>query len=167
MRKFFVGVVIILVPFLVPAFAAADPGTEVRVAEGVYRSLSPTELSGLLRAKSFFLVNVHVPYAGEIPGTDAFISYESTEARIGDYPRDKSAPIVVYCLGNRMSRIAVRDLLKLGFTNVSVLDGGMNAWREAGLSLVRRDRPASVPYPSASSGPPAPASPETCGCSVE
>lgn len=166
MRRLIVGVIAFLLPLFLPAVAMARPGIEVRVEEGVYRSISPSELQGMLRVKDFFLVNVHVPYAGEISKTDAFISYEDTAARIGEYPQDKSAPIVVYCLGNRMSGIAVRDLLKLGYTNVSMLDGGMTGWQKAGFALIHRDRPAPLPYPSASVEP-APAVPETCGCSVE
>jgi rhodanese-related sulfurtransferase len=166
MRKVIIGMIVSLLPLLLPVGAAADAGKEVRVEEGVYRSISPAELSAMLRAKDFFLVDVHVPYAGEIPKTDAFISYEDTAARIGDYPRDKAASVVVYCLGNRMSGIAVRELLKMGYTNLSMLDGGMNGWRAAGFPLIQRDRPPPVAYPSASSEP-APAAPETCGCSVE
>jgi rhodanese-related sulfurtransferase len=166
MRKIIAGAIAFLLPLLLPVIATADPGREVRIEEGVYTSISPAELEGMLRAKDFFLVNVHVPYAGEIPRTDAFISYQDTSARIGEYPRDRTARIVVYCLGNRMSGIAVRDLLRSGFTNVSMLDGGMNSWREAGFPLINRDRPSPVPYPSAAREP-APAVPETCGCSVE
>jgi rhodanese-related sulfurtransferase len=161
-----VGAAALFLLLLLPSVAKAEPGNVVQVKEGVYRRVSPSELSAMLKGKDFFLVNVHVPYAGEIPSTDAFISFENTAARVGEYPQNKAARIVLYCLGNRMSGIAVRELLKLGFTDVIVLDGGMNAWRVAGFPLVRRDRPAAVPYPSASSGP-APAAPETCGCSVE
>jgi rhodanese-related sulfurtransferase len=166
MRKAIVGAIALLLPLSLPAVTSADPGKIVQVEEGSYRSISPSELTLMLKAKDFFLVNVHVPYAGEIPKTDAFINYENTAARIEDYPRDKSARIVLYCLGNRMSRSAVQDLLRAGFTSLIVLDGGMDAWREAGFALIHRDRPAPVPYPSASSEP-APAVPETCGCSVE
>jgi rhodanese-related sulfurtransferase len=166
MRRLIVGVIASLLPLLLPPVVMADPGTEVRIEEGVYRRVSPSELEGMLRVKDFFLVNVHVPYAGEISKTDAFISYESTAARIGEYLPDKAARIVVYCLGNRMSGIAVRDLLRRGYTNVSMLDGGMDGWQKAGFSLIHRDRPAPVPYPSASAQP-SPAVPETCGCSVE
>jgi rhodanese-related sulfurtransferase len=166
MRKAIVATIVFLLPLLLPTVAAAEPGNMVRIEDGAYWSISPSELTEMLQAKDFFLVNVHVPYAGEIPKTDAFISYEDTAARVGEYPRDKGARIVLYCLGNRMSRAAVGDLLKMGFRNVSVLEGGMDAWREAGFSLIHRDRPSPVPYPSASNGP-APAVPETCGCSVE
>jgi rhodanese-related sulfurtransferase len=166
MRKVIAAVVVSLLPLFLPSIVLADSGKEVRIEEGVYTKISPAELERMLRAKEFFLVDVHVPYAGEIPKTDAFISYEDTMALAVEYPRDKTTRVILYCLGNRMSGVAVRDLLRLGFTKVSVLDGGMTAWREAGFPLIHRDRPSPVPYPRASTEP-APAVPETCGCSVE
>lgn len=113
-------------------------GTRVSVEGGAYRSISPAELGRMLRSKDFFLVNVHVPYAGEIEQTDAFISYKDTAARMADYPRDKRAKIVVYCLTNGMSSIVVRQLVKAGFGNIYMLDGGMTAWRKAGFTLLDR-----------------------------
>jgi len=123
---------------LVSGCATVEYGTRVSVEGGVYRSISPEELGRMLKAKDFFLVNVHVPYAGEIEQTDAFISYKDTAARIEDYPRSRSAKIVVYCLTNGMSSIVVRQLVKEGFGNIYMLDGGMTAWRKAGFPLLDR-----------------------------
>jgi rhodanese-related sulfurtransferase len=123
---------------MTPAAAFAEQGTQIRIAEGTYRSLSPRELASMLASKDFFLVNVHVPYSGEIPGTDALISYLDTDALIKDYPSDKSSKIVVYCMTGRTAGIALRHLLKQGFTNIYMLDGGMTAWKAAGFQLVGR-----------------------------
>ena len=147
-----------------PVVSMADNGNQVSIPEGTYRSISPAELSEMLASKDFFLVNVHVPYAAEIPGTDALISYLDTEARIGDYPRDRELTIVIYCMTNRMSGIAVRQLLKAGFKNLCVLDGGMTAWKAAGFKLVSRSEATlTAPFPSASDTPAAEL-PSPCGC---
>jgi len=121
--------------------ATAPRGTVVEVPGGSYQAIGVVDLAEMLKTKDFFLVNVHVPYAGEIPKTDAFISYQDTTARLGDYPHDKQAKIVVYCLTNHMSGIAARDLVLAGYKNVYLVDGGMTAWREAGFELL--DRTAS------------------------
>jgi thiol:disulfide interchange protein DsbA len=104
-----------------------------------YPRLSPFQLRDMLRKKNFFLVNVHVPYEGEIEGTDAFIAYDSTARRIGEYPSDKNANIVIYCKSNRMADEAAQELAALGYTGVSILDGGMTAWMKAGFSLKNRE----------------------------
>ena len=122
--------------FMVPAAAFADWGTQISIEEGTYRSLNAGELSSMLASKEFFLVNVHVPYAGEIPGTDALISYLDTNARIEDYPHDKNSKIVIYCMTNQMADVALRQLLKYGFRKLYLLDGGMTAWKTAGFKFI-------------------------------
>jgi len=81
------------------------------------------------------MVNTHVPYAGEIATTDALVPFYRTRAEIQRYPTDKSARIVVYCRSGHMSDIAARTLVRLGYTNVLDLDGGMIAWVRAGYPL--------------------------------
>jgi rhodanese-related sulfurtransferase len=110
-------------------------GTRVSVEGGTYLSISPATLGSLLERKDFFLVNVHVPYEGEIASTDAFIPYDQTVARLALYPADKAAQIVLYCRSGRMSDLAARKLVRRGYVNVSSLDGGMTAWEKAGLPL--------------------------------
>jgi rhodanese-related sulfurtransferase len=138
--SFFAAAFGLLLVLFFSGCVTVQTGTKVVVEGGAYRSVSPEELDRMLRGKDFFLVNVHVPYAGEIEKTDAFISYKDTAARIGDYPRNRSAKIVVYCLTNGMSSIVVRQLVKAGFENIYMLDGGMTAWKKAGFTLVDRRR---------------------------
>lgn len=119
-----------------------DPGTRtVSVGAGrSYTNVSPAALARLLQRKSFPLINVHIPYAGEIARTDLFIPFDQVEAHARKLPADKSARLVVYCLSGPMSDIAARTLVKLGYTDVWNLDGGMVAWTEAGYPLQRKGR---------------------------
>jgi len=48
---------------------------------------------------------------------------------------DKAAPIVLYCGGGFRSALAADNLQKMGYTNVVSMDGGIRAWREAGLPI--------------------------------
>ncbi len=92
----------------------------------------------MLKQKDFFFVNVHVPYEGEIQNTDVFIPYNEIASNLDKLPKDKNAKIVLYCRSGRMSGIAAQTLIKLGYTNVSHLAGGMIAWEKSGYVIIKR-----------------------------
>lgn len=46
---------------------------------------------------------------------------------------NKDEEIILYCGGGFRSAIAADALQQMGYTNVASMDGGMRAWREAGL----------------------------------
>jgi rhodanese-related sulfurtransferase len=43
---------------------------------------------------------------------------------------DRSADIVLYCGGGFRSALAADNLQKMGYSNVSSMDGGVRGWRE-------------------------------------
>jgi rhodanese-related sulfurtransferase len=48
------------------------------------------------------------------------------------YP-DKSTELVLYCGGGFRSALSADNLQKMGYKNVSSMDGGWRGWNEAGL----------------------------------
>lgn len=119
----------------------------------------------MLQKKDFFLVRV-VPSEREIPHTDAHIIYTDTLSRLIEYPRDRSARIIVYCMTGRTSALAMKNLLDAGFSKVQMLEGGMKGWEQAGLPLVKPGAAPEALYPAASAQPSAP-SPQPCPCGLE
>lgn len=107
-----------------------------------FMRLGPDDFAARVAEPSVFVANVHTPYAGEIDGTDAFIPFDEITGDRG-LPTDKDTEIVLYCQSGRMSQIAADTLVDAGYTNVVDLDGGMNAWKAAGMP-VRNEPPAGT-----------------------
>ena len=99
--------------------------------------LDPDAFAARIARPEATVINVHVPYEGEIEGTDALIRFD---AIVGDQrlPADKGAEIVLYCRSGRMSVTAAKALAGAGYTNLYDLEGGMLAWEAAGKPLVHR-----------------------------
>ena len=71
---------------------------------------------------------------GHTPGAK-WLSRSWLEIEIGGIAPDKNTPIAVTCGSGRNSALAAVTLTGLGYTAVSVLEGGMSAWRQAGLPV--------------------------------
>lgn len=102
--------------------------------------VSVPELVIELQNKDFLLINVHVPYAGEIPQTDADMTYldvPAIEAFVGSKLDTK---VVLYCMSNYMSGIAGNAMVLDGYSNVRYLDGGLGAWQSAGQPVEYHDQ---------------------------
>ena len=116
-----------------PGDAAATGNEFANNADG-YANITVEQLAGMMPEQDFTLVNVHIPYQGEIPETDLFIAYDEIAENVNQLP-DKDAPIVLYCRSGSMSTAAAETLVDLGYTNVLEVDGGFNAWKDAGYEL--------------------------------
>ena len=112
-------------------------GRQGKLDGGSYQNITPAQLKSMLENKDFLFVNVHVPYEGEISGTDDFVPYNEIEPNLSRFPGDKGVKIVVYCRSGSMSAIAAKTLVKTGYTNIWNLDGGMIEWERQGFQLVR------------------------------
>jgi phage shock protein E len=95
--------------------------------------VSPAELDEMLMGEDVYLVNVHVPDEGDIPGTDATIAYTEIASRVDELPTGGDPKLVLYCRSGTMSTQAAQDLVDAGVSGFYELDGGFIAWNEAGL----------------------------------
>ena len=145
MNKHNVGLVsmaILLSMVMLIGCAASQPAEVGGVAlsknaDGYY-DIASEQLASMLEEKDFVLVNVHIPYEGDIDGTDLSIPFDEIEGNVDKLP-GKSDRIVLYCRSGSMSTSAAKDLARLGYTQVFELDGGMRAWRVAGYELISRE----------------------------
>lgn len=124
-----VGVVAVL---LVSARKGSNDDVAGRIAV-----VDVAAFAGRIDDPDTFVVNVHVPYEGEIAGTNAFIAYDEIvdDDRL---PADPATELLLYCRSGTMSAIAAESLSEAGYRNVVDLDGGMLAWEAAGLPILRQ-----------------------------
>jgi rhodanese-related sulfurtransferase len=113
-----------------PVEAPAAP----RNADG-YVDIDVDQLVDKMETQDLTLINVHIPYEGDLPDTDLSIPFDEISAHLDKLP-DKDAPIVLYCRSGSMSTSAAKELAELGYTNIMELDGGIRAWTAAGRELV-------------------------------
>lgn len=135
------GVLVILIGWsLVQTLQTPDRTNDeiVQVSGGSYRNIDSEQLWTMLQKKDFVLINVHIPYEGELPQTDLFIPFNAIDQNIDRLPQDKAARVVLYCRSGRMSAIASETMVNLGYTNVLNLKEGMYEWRQKGYSLLNK-----------------------------
>ena len=128
-------ILLISVVLLFGCQSKAATGERVSAAGGSYQDVTPNELQTMLKNKDFVFINVHIPFAGNIPSTDLSIPYDQIEQNLAQLPAEKDAKIVLYCSSGRMSQIAAEELVSLGYTNIWNLEGGMVDWKQAGFEL--------------------------------
>jgi len=71
---------------------------------------------------------------GHIPGA-VHLPRGQLELRVNNELPDPTTPILTYCEFGKISTLAAATLREMGFDRAVALDGGMKAWREAGLPV--------------------------------
>lgn len=118
----------------------ADDRAVTTTSTGTYQILTIDEFANIVAEESdeYTIVNVHIPYEGEVAETDMSIAYNNIAVLSSALP-DKNAPIILYCRSGRMSEEASRALIELGYTNLYDIPGGMNAWQNSGRELLNAE----------------------------
>jgi rhodanese-related sulfurtransferase len=120
-------------------FLLAQQSEMDQINEDGYRDISSLDLESMMDDKDFLLINVHIPYDGEIDGTDLFIPFNEISDNLEKLPADKSSKIVVYCRSGSMSATASKELAQIGYSNILNLPGGMRDWKENGFTVINKD----------------------------
>jgi phage shock protein E len=130
------SLLVVLIAACSTSTGAASGNTRGAGGQG-FTMLTPRQLHRMMAKQDVFLVNVHVPYEGEIPGTDAFIPYTEIASRLSELPFD-TEPVVVYCRSGVTSGQAAAAMAAAGAPPFYELQGGYTAWQAAGYQLVIR-----------------------------
>ncbi|MFZ0834877.1 MAG: rhodanese-like domain-containing protein [Mycobacterium sp.] len=113
-----------------------EPASAIATRPAAHRLLGPNDFADAIVEPARITVNVHVPYEGEIPGTDLSIPFDQIAQQAVKLPLDRDTPLAIYCRSGPMSAQAAAELGRLGYADVVELDGGMRSWQESGRPLV-------------------------------
>jgi rhodanese-related sulfurtransferase len=116
----------------------------VKEAKNVIENLTPEQVKEELAKGNVTLIDIRESEElgpnGKIAGStlaprgmlefyaDSSLPYHKPEF-------DKSKRIILHCASGGRSALAAKTLKEMGFTNVAHLDGGIKAWKDAGMSV--------------------------------
>jgi rhodanese-related sulfurtransferase len=103
------------------------------------KGLSPTEATIWINRRKAAVIDLRpldVYKSGHLPGAK-HIDAAGLAAGIEKLKIDRKNPVVLVCETGNLSRKSTSALQKLGFAEVAALDGGVQAWKEAALPLIK------------------------------
>jgi rhodanese-related sulfurtransferase len=113
--------------------------TEVARLTTGYKRLTPAMLTALINRDDALVVDVSAASdfdKGRIAGSKNLpMAQFDPEHKL--LAKQKERPVAVVCRTGQGSAEAAKRLLKAGFTQVYLLEGGTTAWQQAELPLVR------------------------------
>ena len=110
----------------------------MRVFRG-FKGLRPAELTALVNREDALVVDLR-PAAefekGHIPGSKN-VQMAQFDPENKHLAPAKALPVVLVCKLGQTATDAAKRLRKAGFTNVSILEGGVQAWQGADMPVVK------------------------------
>lgn len=103
----------------------------------VVTHLTPVGAADLVSNNEVLVLDVRTPEEfadGHLAGA-VNVDYKSEGFEAGLAALDSGSTVLVYCRSGNRSTRSLPALEKMGFERVFHLDGGFNAWKEAGQSI--------------------------------
>ena len=107
----------------------------LREARSQIREVSPMEVEPLRERGEATIVDVRETSEwdqGHVPGA-IHLSKSYLEQQVENQIPDRDQPIVLYCAAGVRSLFAAQTLVQMGYTDVTSLAGGFQAWKTHGL----------------------------------
>jgi rhodanese-related sulfurtransferase len=109
------------------------------------RGLSAPDATQLINRRNAMVIDVrsadeygagHLPQARQLALADL-------SAKVAQVAKNKKNPVLLVCQTGRTSHKAEAILKEAGYAEVFSLEGGLDAWRQAGLPVVRQQQGVS------------------------
>ncbi|HRO64101.1 rhodanese-like domain-containing protein [Thermomonas sp.] len=121
------------------AITLALIGVEIALRLGGIRRIGPAVLVAMMNRENALVVDLRSPgdfEKGHIAGAKN-VQLSQFDPENKQLAPAKALPVVLVCQSGQTAQGAASRMRKAGFTQVSVLDGGVQAWRGADLPLVK------------------------------
>jgi len=101
--------------------------------------LSPSEAVLLINREHALVVDVReeAEFAGGHIADAKNLPLSQLKQRLDEIAKYKQKPVLVNCLSGTRTGVACSTMKAAGFTRLYVLKGGVNAWKQANLPLVK------------------------------
>lgn len=112
-----------------------------QTVQGRGLTISPQAATLMINREDALVIDVREPRewtAGHIPCARHIVR-DQLDKRIREIERYKTRAIIVNCQNGVRSVMACNKLRKRGFEKVYNLEGGLDAWREAGLPVTEKN----------------------------
>lgn len=116
----------------------------VKHAKEQIENLSPSQVKTELDNGNATLIDIReaeeLQQNGQIPGSHhaprGMLEFYADETLPYHRPEfDKNKRMILHCASGGRSALAAATLKEMGYTNVAHLDGGIKAWKEAGMPI--------------------------------
>ena len=128
-----------LLSLALAAITLALVATEIARLFRGYKTVQPAGLTALVNRDNALVVDLR-PSAdfekGHIPGARN-VQMSQFDPENKQLAPAKSLPVVLVCKAGQTAGDAAKRLRKAGFEQVHILDGGIGAWQQADLPLVK------------------------------
>lgn len=115
--------------------------TSIRIKMSPIKQLSPQELTFVVNKEDGIVLDIRPEKEfkdGHVIDAKHLAKEKVTNNDFSALEKYKDKPIIVVCAAGITASKVADQLLKAGFAKASLLKGGMNAWKNAGLPVVSK-----------------------------
>ncbi|GAB2990881.1 rhodanese-like domain-containing protein [Psychrosphaera aestuarii] len=104
------------------------------------KTVNTHEMTMLVNRENGVVVDIRKPAEfnkGHITDSVNLPMEKISNAQFGSLEKNKTNPIIVVCNAGISAKTAANTLVKAGYENVAVLQGGMQTWTSANLPVIK------------------------------
>lgn len=116
-----------------------------KTGSGTLHTLSPQEVRDALEGGKAILVDVRTPQEFALERIRGALLSPMPSFRPEHLPGQSDKRIVLHCGSGVRSKAVAERCLESGFTEIAHMDGGLGAWKSAGLAYIGTDVKTGAP----------------------